>query len=238
VFILFADNVRTGNAYIIIGGSTDGSVTFWDLTETVEDFMQRTLELRTEILIDYQRRPQTGRGSQGGRWWRSMMNQSPQKNVSVSLMRSEAGNNGDGQCTEEVSVDAPSSRGSDSDNCQTNYSQTSSKLSSPEICEMWPLHVLNSVHHSGVNCLHVSERKDCLQSKSEMSYCILSGGDDQAVHYIAFDLTRKIMHPDSCNSKHTGITSDLPDWALGGESGIILMFVLFWYHIDVCFVVN
>lgn len=220
---LFTDTAGTGSAYIIISGSTDGNITFWDLTETVEDFMQRSLELSLEILIDCQRRPQTGRGSQGGRWWRSLMKQSSQTNCGTSLVRTEVGKDSDGQCTEKFSVDASSLR-SDSANCQTSRSRINSDLSTSQILEVWPFHVLSSVHQSGVNCLHVSERKDGLQSESEMSFCILSGGDDQAVHCLAFSLIRSFH---SCSSQPTDCINHRKDGQMSGNVQMLLFSFFF-----------
>ena len=68
----FADNSFIGSLYMVISGSTDGSIAFWDLTKDVEDFMHQVSSLQIKDYIDCQRRPRTGRGSQGGRWWRGL----------------------------------------------------------------------------------------------------------------------------------------------------------------------
>ncbi|XP_020255003.1 uncharacterized protein LOC109831932 isoform X2 [Asparagus officinalis] len=219
-FFQVEGTVRSGNSYIIVSGSTDGSITFWDITETIDGFMQRTLELRLEMLMGCQRRPQTGRGSQGGRWWKSLKHQPSQKNARVSVTATEAaGDNHNGQGTKQVPVDPSSFGRSDSAKNQTT-SQPNSNIASSEIHQVWPLHILNSVHQSGVNCLHVSERMDCLLSKSE-TYCLVSGGDDQAVNYLVFDLTRKTMKSDSCSSEPTEKSNRMPDCVTGRESGSI-----------------
>ena len=58
--------------YLVISGSTDGSVAFWDLTESVENFVRSVSNSLVDKHIDCQKRPRTGRGSQGGRWWKAL----------------------------------------------------------------------------------------------------------------------------------------------------------------------
>ncbi|XP_029118842.1 uncharacterized protein [Elaeis guineensis] len=155
------------------------------------------LEIQPQMLIGCQRRPQTGRGSQGGRWWRSMTTQYSKKGVQHGLSRIK-----DGSDVNEPTPDKTASKGSsvqetDAAKCQTSCRQTMGSCHMPErvsnmlaseIPEVRPIHVLNSVHQSGVNCLHFSEMKDCFHSRSEGAYCLLSGGDDQAVHCVCFKL--------------------------------------------------
>lgn len=190
------DDARNRNVYIVVSGSTDGSITFWDLTEIVECFMQLVLEVQPQMLIDCQRRPQTGRGSQGGRWWRSMTSQYSKKGVQHALSRTKDGNDADGPSPDKTANEASSVQESD---IQTSCPQAMvsvdwhmpervSNILASEIREVRPLSVLNSVHLSGVNCLHISEMKDCFHSRSEGAYCILSGGDDQALHCVCFNL--------------------------------------------------
>ncbi|ONK73985.1 uncharacterized protein A4U43_C03F1610 [Asparagus officinalis] len=83
-FVQDENTVRSGNSYIIIRGSSDGSITL-DSTTAIDGFMQRTLEFRQEMLMYCQRRPQTGRISQGDGWWKSLKNQSSQETIRVSL---------------------------------------------------------------------------------------------------------------------------------------------------------
>ncbi|KAH7678548.1 WD40-repeat-containing domain-containing protein [Dioscorea alata] len=191
-------NEQIGNAYFIISGSTDGNITFWDVTEAVEHFMLSTIKCQPELLIGWQRRPQTGRGSQGGRWWKSSVRQSSGKNIQDSINNSEIGNNIDG-LTSAKPLEALSVKGNDP-SCTQTSSQTgssttnllperSSSILPFETCEVQPLLVLKSVHQSGVNCLHLSELKGSLNSRSVVGYCLLSGGDDQALHCVGFDFT-------------------------------------------------
>lgn len=195
---MFADNEQIGNAYFIIGGSTDGNITFWDVTEAVEHFMLSTIKCQPELLIGWQRRPQTGRGSQGGRWWKSSVRRSSGKNIQDSINNSEIGNNTDG-LTSAKPLEALSVKGNDplctQTSSQTGSSTTnliperSSSILPIETCEVQPLLVMKSVHQSGVNCLHLSELKGSLNSRSVVGYCLLSGGDDQALHCVGFDFT-------------------------------------------------
>ncbi|XP_062084393.1 uncharacterized protein LOC133790668 isoform X2 [Humulus lupulus] len=66
------DNIQDRSVYVVISGATDGSVAFWDISESIDTFMCRVSVLHVEKFIDCQKRPRTGRGSQGGRWWRSL----------------------------------------------------------------------------------------------------------------------------------------------------------------------
>ncbi|XP_068664109.1 uncharacterized protein [Aristolochia californica] len=176
---------HNGNKYLVVSGSTDGSITFWDLTETVEDFMLNMLIIEPDKFIDRQRRPRTGRGSQGGRWWRSLSSQSSEKGPIDSVVRLNS--------TEE----------SEDINIQTD--QVTHWASSVEhhpkidpsagICELWPLHVMNSVHQSGVNCLHISSIKVLKDMKSDLVFGVLSGGDDQAVSCLVFDWAPQQANP-------------------------------------------
>ncbi|XP_078169265.1 transducin family protein / WD-40 repeat family protein [Carex rostrata] len=70
------DIATNGDRYVIISGATDGSITFWDLTQSINNFMQLVAEIQPQTLIDCQTRPKTGRGSCGGRKWRSLTNYS------------------------------------------------------------------------------------------------------------------------------------------------------------------
>nr|KYP71742.1 WD repeat-containing protein 6 [Cajanus cajan] len=75
--------------------------------------------------------------------------------------------------------------------------------SSVEICEIQPLCLLQNIHQSGVNCLHVSEIKAGQNTGSCHVYSIVSGGDDQALHHLMVELSPKsinlndgILNPD------------------------------------------
>lgn len=104
-----------------------------------------------------------------------------------------------------------------------------------EICEIRPLHVLSNVHQSGVNCLHVSDIRDCQISPSGLLFNIISGGDDQALYYLGFKLTlmatfpdNEFMAPDIRNSNGgPGITNNLVNCR---ESQVENYKIKFLYH--------
>ncbi|KAF6157499.1 hypothetical protein GIB67_004437 [Kingdonia uniflora] len=185
--------VHTGNAYIVISGSTDGNITFWDLTESVEGFMQQVSKFQTENFIDSQKRPQTGRGSQGGRWWRTLRNRSS-KTKSMVIAGIVDGTYTNLHISDHSAFDDL--------NCEVaGYPQTINSNSfslldeemhldkSPsEVCDLQPFHIIKNAHQSGVNCLHVSGMRSCRDPKSISDYCVISGGDDQALHCIIFNL--------------------------------------------------
>ncbi|XP_024018186.1 uncharacterized protein LOC21397028 [Morus notabilis] len=188
------ENVQCGNVYIVISGATDGSISFWDVTGSVEAFMHRISDLHVEKFIDCQKRPRTGRGSQGGRWWKSL-GSSMLKNSGE--MESITVRSGVGACQDFLNLVTHGnlSRENSSGNSTMASSQAihvasnkSADDSSSEICEICPVHVLESIHQSGVNCLHVSDVKGCQSSDSGFLYHVLSGGDDQALHCLRFEL--------------------------------------------------
>lgn len=164
---------------MVISGSTDGSIAFWDVTETVETFMRKVSVLRKEDCRNFQRRPRTGRGSQGGRHWRSL----------------------------DTSKEKPAETAKTLENAENNtQDQTSSNLgSSQEIDMIQPLHVLKNVHQSGVNCLYVSDvSKD---NESCFSCNVISGGDDQALHSFCLNVMSSDRSTSEMHFTHKNLTS-------------------------------
>ncbi|CAL4920368.1 unnamed protein product [Urochloa decumbens] len=169
-----------GDRYLIVSGSTDGSITFWNLTETVHGFMQLISEKQPHMSIDCQKRPRTGRGSQGGRRrWRSLANHSLKRdgdttpdgsNLSIPFATEDSPETSGVEKTQNVVHE-----GSDSSN-----SDMPSSTQSCDIPELRPVQFLSGVHQSGVNCLHIS------YSTLDKTYSIISGGDDQAVQCLTF----------------------------------------------------
>lgn len=89
--------------------------------------MQKVSAFVKEGCSNFQKRPRTGRGSQGGRQWRSL----------------------------DISKEKPKTLENIEDN--TRDQPSSNLGSSQETDMIWPLHVIKNGHQSGVNCLHVSE---------------------------------------------------------------------------------
>ncbi|XP_054801986.1 uncharacterized protein LOC129305854 isoform X2 [Prosopis cineraria] len=205
------DNIQVGSVYIVISGSTDGNVAFWDLTDSVEAFMKRVSFHNIEKFFDCQKRPRTGRGSQGGRWWRSLGSSLSKKKQDSDIVSSKIRDEFNGiNCT----MNGTSSATNDYQNNKTACSQSlhASSLeseinnhnSSLEICEIPPIHILQGIHQSGVNCLHVSEIK-CDQSTDRCHvYSIISGGDDQALNHLLVELSFK-----SSNSNGETMSQDI-----------------------------
>ncbi|EER95656.1 WD repeat-containing protein 6 isoform X1 [Sorghum bicolor] len=187
-----------GDRYLIVSGSTDGSITFWNLTETIHGFMQLISETQPHMNIDCQKRPRTGRGSQGGRRrWRSLayalkkrdgdMSPSNESNLG-SLNAAENSPEASGvENTQTIVHEA-----SDSSN-----TEMPSSTQSCDIPELRPMHLLSGVHQSGVNCLHIS------YSTPDKSYCIISGGDDQAVQCFNF----RVVSSEDCLTTTTRLNS-------------------------------
>lgn len=164
-----------------MSGSTDGGITFWDLTETVHGFMQLISEIQPHMSIDCQKRPRTGRGSQGGRRrWRSLVNHSLKKrdedisppdgsNLSTRYVA---------ESSSETCVENTQNIVNERSDCSN--SEFPSSTQSCDIPELRPIQLLSGVHQSGVNCLHIS------YSTPDKSFCVISGGDDQAVQCFRF----------------------------------------------------
>lgn len=183
--------------FIVISGATDGSIAFWDLTRSVEGFMRQISVLEVEKWIDCQKRPRTGRGSQGGRQWRSLGSMSKNR-AGCGSVSVKAGEGANRNLVNHV-MDEASPMSNNYESCTTVSSQAinsailNSELnaddSSSEICEIRPVHVLENIHQSGVNCLHVSDVDGCQSSDGRFLYNVLSGGDDQALHFLRFELS-------------------------------------------------
>lgn len=194
------------NLYILISGATDGSIVFWNLTRSIEAFMERLSTLHLEKLIDCQKRPRTGRGSQGGRWWRSLNSRFPKKPPGDDSKSAKSLEESDGNMLYGASCHSLSSF-DDSDgstrpspqameNDSPKMEKNSADNSASEISEIDPLQVLRSIHQSGVNCLHVSEAKHNQSPDGHFMYHLVSGGDDQALHCLTFEVLPQSLTPD------------------------------------------
>ncbi|XVE77500.1 hypothetical protein DITRI_Ditri13aG0067600 [Diplodiscus trichospermus] len=204
-------NIQMGSLFIVISGATDGSIAFWDITESVETFVQRVSSLNIEKFIDCQKRPRTGRGSQGGRQWRSLNSSMSKGRFSGNSVTKKAGD----AANRDFLSCGISSESNDTDiskNCSQAIHnsllelETSRTDSLPEICQIQPIHVMNNVHQSGVNCLHLSGM-DCQGSENGFLFGIVSGGDDQALNCFQLkliqsstDLGSKVMTPENIES--------------------------------------
>lgn len=195
---------------MVISGSTDGSIALWDLTEHVENFMQLLSTLEMEKGIDNQKRPRTGRGSQGGRWWRSLGSHASKKRQGGELLNDpslkEKGENSSSLTTKKANdtslqnCDVDCLSGcfhtkqsmrvcSQGNHDASLHRKEKTDVSSLDIYEIGPLHVFNDMHQSGVNCLHVSHVNKPTASDSMFKFCVLSGGDDQSLNCLTFVFT-------------------------------------------------
>ncbi|XP_022934499.1 uncharacterized protein LOC111441655 isoform X2 [Cucurbita moschata] len=193
-----------GNVYIVISGATDGSIAFWDLTGTIEVFMKRLSTLHQEMFIDFQKRPRTGRGSQGGRRRRSLSAVTKGRPIKDLVTKKGADNanlsiKNQDPCKSSSKVDISIADTA----CSQPVCSTSSELilstsnSSSETSEIQPIHVLTNVHQSGVNCLHVAAVNGSECVNNSFLYHVISGGDDQALHCLTFDLSLLSESPSS-----------------------------------------
>ncbi|KAK3194383.1 hypothetical protein Dsin_025693 [Dipteronia sinensis] len=194
------DDVQIGSAYFVVSGATDGSIALWDLTESVEAFMRQLSTLHLEKLIDCQKRPRTGRGSQGGRWWRTLSSARPKKKPGSNSSTLNDGEGADCNIPDHTKCGS-STKSNDKESSTVQLTDNAFEPGSitvdfgSEICEIQPIHVLKNAHQSGVNCLHVSEIRNCQNTDYGKQFSIVSGGDDQAIHCFGFDLSMPSSDP-------------------------------------------
>ncbi|KAK1292231.1 hypothetical protein QJS10_CPB17g00897 [Acorus calamus] len=191
--------------------------------------MQWVVKTQPKKLIDCRRRPQTGRGSQGGRWRRSLNNQSPSTVLGTAMNTEENKADTNENDPDKIASGASSKLGSAEINTTTasKAMNTNNFFASTEIHEIRPTHIINSFHQSGVNCLHVSEIKDGRDSRSKSTYCVLSGGDDQAIHCVGFYFERQTKNfevnhqtSDVRENMHAETVSQSPESGCNGNSSL------------------
>lgn len=200
--------IQFGSRYIIISGSTDGSIAFWDLTDHVDKFMQQLSALQIGKGLDSQKRPRTGRGSQGGRQWRFLGSQVSNKTTSdeqlseVPFSREKPDNGfcatvtGTGKNVQHHALQGIS-RSVENTHVFSPDTPTRIKEVLQKAC---PLHIFKDVHQSGVNCLHVSDIDGPEVSDRKFTFYILSGGDDQSLNCLSLDFSPTSMRQSSENS--------------------------------------
>jgi WD40 repeat protein len=232
-----SDDVGNGDRYIIVSGSTDGTITLWDLTDTIHGFMQLVSETQPHMVIDCQKRPKTGRGSQGGRRrWRSLANNSVKKDSKQTLPPTE--NDLNASC---VVAESSHEISGPEENEVITTEDTMSSTHSCDVPEVQPMQTFSGVHQSGVNCLNVSEMERACPTTGMSSYCIISGGDDQAVQCIVFMLGSPqqscSMNKASLNSPADGALTILSQHTVPSAHGSAVkgLYVTCLYH---CLVVQ
>ncbi|KAM0835612.1 hypothetical protein ACQ4PT_062823 [Festuca glaucescens] len=213
------DDAGNEDRYIIVSGSTDGTITLWDLTDTIHGFMQLVSETQPHMVIDCQKRPKTGRGSQGGRRrWRSLANNSVKKDSKQTLLPTE--NDLNASC---VAAESSHEISGLEENEVITTEDTMSSTHSCDVPEVQPMQTISGVHQSGVNCLHVSEMERACPTTGMSSYCIISGGDDQAVQCFVFTLGSPqqscSMNKASLNSPANGALTILSQHAVPSAHG-------------------
>ncbi|KAG2330926.1 hypothetical protein Bca52824_002106 [Brassica carinata] len=169
------NNTSYSDVYLLISGATDGSIAFWDVTTSVEAFVKQVSSLHIEKFIDCQKRPRTGRGSQGGRKWKLLGAKRTQDSSSTSV--SEAAEE-DPATSLEVTNGVVS--------LENDSNESADSL--PDTSEIKPSHVVKNAHQSGVNCLHVSRSSSSPRCGNGLVFNVISGGDDQALHCLSFNI--------------------------------------------------
>ncbi|XP_060217545.1 uncharacterized protein LOC132644899 isoform X2 [Lycium barbarum] len=202
-------NIQFGNRYIIISGSTDGCIAIWDLTDHVENFMRQLSAFQLGKGLDSQRRPRTGRGSQGGRQWRLLRSQVSNKitgDEQLSEVPVLKGKPDNGFCA--TTVPGTDKNVQDHALGGNSHSVENTDVVSPDtstgikevLQKACPLHVFKDVHQSGVNCLHVSDINGPEVSDRRSTFYVLSGGDDQSLNCLRLDFALTSMGQSSESS--------------------------------------
>lgn len=192
--------------------------------------MQLVFDHQVQLLIDCQRRPRTGRGSQGGRWWRHLINKPSDKKMRDSTSENKLGNDTYSVSSENIAPDSLYGQETHLVSVQIGSHHTrTSDFSSPDTHsmmslasqELLPLLVLSSVHQSGVNCLNVSEMNDS-NGKLGQVYCVVSGGDDQAVRYISFQVETPMTNSASSSCQTNDFSKHMKNINHSQPSGIYI----------------
>ncbi|KAF5194051.1 Wd40 repeat [Thalictrum thalictroides] len=170
-------------------------------------------QIQPESFIKCQIRPRTGRGSQGGRWWRTLDNQYSRTNREGLVGTIDGENPSHGHKTNPTTLTTiVNSKVSCSQSMDRDSFSSSEELTDDlviEQCEVRPFHVLNNVHQSGVNCLHVSTMTS--YEDSVCTYCVISGGDDQALNCHTFELSLQEEDDGFKNGNHSDNAKNTPD---------------------------
>lgn len=177
------------------------------MTEVIENFIQQVSSLELNDYFDCQKRPRTGRGSQGGRRWRSLgteiLKRKPGDGHTSDSHFKNGGadaagkfgktirNHVEHQPSEMLQSEQNADACNQAERHASRVSEEAADTTSFGICEIEPLHILNNIHQSGVNCLYVSDTKDLSISKERSTHYVLSGGDDQALNCLRFDISWK-----------------------------------------------
>ena len=193
---------------MIVSGATDGSIAIWDVTNFIVTITKQissgTLNLKHSSEAPL--RPRTGRGSQGGRRWRSCKQglqknrKSRERSLNIAETSVVEDNLEDEDITEPyeghnaregaefttftanlggVDVDTKMNLEGEIRSCKGELSDEGGRY---EASILYPLHTFTCAHLSGVNCLSVAKAVGGRPSE----YVVVSGGDDQSLHVINF----------------------------------------------------
>lgn len=178
---------KSGEIFLVISGATDGSIRFWDLTDAVEDFMEHVSMFEPGKYIDCRTRPRTGRGSQGGRLWKSVPQQKTQNVHGDTVLKADMHKStGDiSSHSNGIALEEHSSKKAIDSGCDLKS----------KFWEISPLYVMNTLHQSGVNCLSVSRIKHSQHPNWLSVFAVLSGGDDQALNNVLFGVSPQCAGP-------------------------------------------
>jgi len=187
------------NAYLIISGATDGSIAVWDITNLVITFTKQMSSGVTSLTSSaaMQLRPRTGRGSQGGRRFRS----AKQRQAGLLKERKKADKNAtvvegvvdfvgpikDANVKENVEINEGSDaniKASIRDAVQDEDVSEATGSLPYQSSVLLPLYTFAAAHQSGVNCLSAAK----VAGRRDSEVVVVSGGDDQRIHVLKFEI--------------------------------------------------
>lgn len=184
------------NAYLIVSGATDGSIAVWDITNLVIIFTKKMSSGVASLSSSAgtQLRPRTGRGSQGGRRFRSAKQREPKgmkkvdKNATVVEGAVDIVSSKNDVNVKENEETTDSAEANINDNIEAavqveDVSEATGSLPY-QSSVLLPLHTFAAAHQSGVNCLSAAE----VAGKRDSEVVVVSGGDDQRIHVLRFEI--------------------------------------------------
>ncbi|KAJ7565067.1 hypothetical protein O6H91_02G046200 [Diphasiastrum complanatum] len=217
--------------FMVLSGATDGNIAVWDVTHVIIDFIN-SYRGPNQSFVPAPLRPFTGRGSEGGRRWKSSRHKTVALQELMQLNEFHSVHMEQNRTLKKVGDLFTEAQGSNdylkrdvnphkfhadiSSENQDSAKPDETENSTSEcngVSVVCPVHVFNNAHQSGVNCMSISEVKCEKQFTTEagLMFLLVSGGDDQAMHVATFTLQ-------SGTSEHEPFSSSMRGFQDGAEA--------------------
>jgi WD40 repeat protein len=204
------------NAYLIVSGATDGSIAVWDITNLIITFTKHMLSGVASLAFSAgtQLRPRTGRGSQGGRRFRSAKQRQAglprdKKKIeksanAVESLVDEFSSKADVNVKESLDITEVAEANFEADiGSSARVNDVSEETGSlpQKSSVLHPLCTFTEAHQSGVNCLSAAK----VAGDKDSEVVVVSGGDDQRIHVLRF-----AIHPCEGEDHHRCASASEP----------------------------